>query len=409
MKEAMPDARWARLGIASATGSLVALAAQGLLALVLLRSFDARTAGLFSVLAQLAFFWATLALAQSPVSLLAERQQPAVTAAHVAWRQSLQRWLWLLPLVLAGLWWSMPPEKPSMGLWSGLFWLVPLSLTQLAWYLAQSLVLRTRGPIAVAAVRLLPAVLALGVVALALAWPEPWQQLEVLLLATVLGFAGGALWLGPAWRPPGPVAATQAAIPTAVEMRGDDRPLALRTLHTLSDVGALTLLALHWQALHGSAAAGYLLILLRLAGFVPALVHAAWSQVALAHAAHAPARALRAALAGWSLLAMLGLVLQQADAHQWLGPGWQGLSAWAAPVLVWQAGATALACLAHRPLQTGHARAWSWANIGLNLWLVTLVLLPDLPAGQHLQWLGYGAASAHAVLALWLWQLRSSR
>ena len=415
------DIHWARLGAASAAGSLLALLAQGLLALLLLRGFEAEAAGRFTVLAQLAFFWATLALAQSPLSLLADRQQTPVAAAHAAWRSSLQRWLWLLPLIGAGLWWSWPPETTSTGLsrdgstglWPGLaiglLWLALLSLTQLSWYLAHSLVLRTRGAVAVAAVRLLPALIALLLVGLGLLLPPvQLHQTEWLLLASVLGFAAGSLWLGPAWRQPAAEGTVVPPATPALDAAGDDRPLALKTLHTFTDVLTLTWLAVHWQALHGSAAAGHLLVLLRLAGFVPALVHAAWSQVALAHAAHRPARAWAAALAGWTLLGLLGLALHRADAAQLLGPGWQGLSTQAAPVLAWQAGATALACLAHRPLQTGHARAWSWANIALNLWLLALIGMPSLPAGEHLQWLGYGAAGAYGLLALGLLRLRSA-
>ncbi len=443
MKRRLPHGTWAHISAASATGSLLALAAQGLLALVLLRSFDAAAAGVFSVLAQLAFCWATLALAQSPLSLLAERRLSPLAAAHAAWRASLWRWLGLLPLVLAAWWWSLQDRADASGasavmtLWAGLLWLVLLSISQQGWYLAQSLVLRTRGPAAVASVRLLPPLLALLAVLAALAWPGARAHSpEVLLGAAVLGFAAGALWLRPALRAPAaaPAADRQGAssTPVAAGMSGaepkptvldgpdcapatvlkpmasltdshDDRPLLLKTLHTLSDVGALTLLAVHWQALHGSAAAGHLLVLLRLAGFVPALVHAAWSQVALARNAHTPARTLAAAVAGWVLLALLGLGLLGADQAGLLGPGWQGLSTLALPVLVWQAGATALACLAHRPLQTGRARAWSWANIALNLWLAGWVLLPQLPAAQHLQWLAYSAAAGQALLALyWL-------
>lgn len=442
MRQGLPHASWARISAASAAGSLLALAAQGLLALVLLRSFDAAAAGVFSVLAQLAFFWATLALAQSPLSLLAERRLSPLAAAQAAWRASLWRWLGLLPLVLAAWWWSLQERGGESGtaiaLWGGLLWLVLLSLSQQGWYLAQSLVLRTRGPAAVGSVRLVPPLLALLAVLAALAWPDARAHSpEVLLGAAVLGFAAGALWLRPALRAPAaaPAAGRQGAssTPVAAIMSGaepkpkvldgpdcapapvlkpmaplndshDDRPLLLKTLHTLSDVGALTLLAVHWQALHGSAAAGHLLVLLRLAGFVPALVHAAWSQVALARNAHTPVRALTAAVAGWVLLALLGLGLLGADQAGLLGPGWQGLSTLALPVLVWQAGATALACLAHRPLQTGRARAWSWTNIGLNLWLAGWVLLPQLPAAQHLQWLAYSAAAGQALLALyWLW------
>jgi len=408
-------APWARISSAAAVGSLLALAAQGLLGLVLLRSFDAGAAGLFSVLAQLAFFWSTLALAQSPLSLLAEREQPVHAAARAAWHTSLWRWLGLMPLVLVGWWWAQPGTAgmdtggAAMSLGMGLLWLVLLSLSQQGWYLAQSLVLRTRGPGSVATVRLLPPLLALLGVLAALAWPVPGlRNAEVLLGAAVLGFAAGALWLAPALQ------ATPAAHPDPVQdetrrpdttVSGDDRPLLLKTLHTLSDVGLLTVLAVHWQAQHGSGAAGHLLILLRLAGFVPALVHAAWSQVALARNVHTRARALSAALLGWTALALLGLGLLIADRAALLGPGWQGLSALALPVLVWQAAATALATLAHRPLQTGQARAWSWANIGLNLWLLGWVLLPQVSATQHLQWLGYSAAAGQALLVLWLLRL----
>ena len=58
----------------AALGSLVSLAAQGVFALFLLKLFDAQAVGIFSVASQIAFCWATLALAQSPVSLLANHQ-----------------------------------------------------------------------------------------------------------------------------------------------------------------------------------------------------------------------------------------------------------------------------------------------------------------------------------------------
>ena len=47
----------------AAIGSLVSLAAQGFLALVLFRLFSPEEVGVFSATSQLAFFWASLALA----------------------------------------------------------------------------------------------------------------------------------------------------------------------------------------------------------------------------------------------------------------------------------------------------------------------------------------------------------
>ena len=46
--------------------------------------------------------------------------------------------------------------------------------------------------------------------------------------------------------------------------------------------------------------------------------------------------------------------------------------------------------------------------VALNLWLLALVLLPSLPASEHLQWLGYGAAGAYGLLAWGLSRLRSA-
>ena len=75
----------------AALGSLVSLAAQGFLALVLFQLFSPEEVGVFSATSQLAFFWASLALAQSPLSLLAERHQEPRAAARRAWRQSAWR------------------------------------------------------------------------------------------------------------------------------------------------------------------------------------------------------------------------------------------------------------------------------------------------------------------------------
>jgi len=90
----------------AALGSLVSLAAQGFLALVLFKLFSPEAVGVFSVTSQIAFFWASLALAQSPLSLLANRHQEPRAAARQAWRQSVWRMLWLAPLAAVGVAWA---------------------------------------------------------------------------------------------------------------------------------------------------------------------------------------------------------------------------------------------------------------------------------------------------------------
>ena len=59
-----------------ALASLGALGAQALLGLALVRFFSPEAAGRFAVVAQIAFFWITLALAQAPLQFLADAQRP---------------------------------------------------------------------------------------------------------------------------------------------------------------------------------------------------------------------------------------------------------------------------------------------------------------------------------------------
>ena len=91
---------WRRGAAPAALGSLGSLLSQAAMALFLLGLFEPAAVGLYSVVAQVSFGWATLALAQSPLSLLANQHLSALHAGRQAWRQSAQRWLWLTPLAL---------------------------------------------------------------------------------------------------------------------------------------------------------------------------------------------------------------------------------------------------------------------------------------------------------------------
>ena len=314
----------------AALGSLVSLAAQGVLALFLLKLFDAQAVGIFSVASQIAFCWATLALAQSPVSLLANHQHDPRQAAATAWRQSLWRMLWLAPFMALALYWAQshggavrPVQMPGPtdtafsleGSISLAGWISLIAISQMSWLLAQSLTLRTQGPQAIALVRLMPPVLA-TLVAWVGAQGLGATTAYTLLLASLLGYSAGMLWMAPAVRRPldrhASLAMTdeeklamtdeeKGVMTNHLSLRGaafsreersdvagggnpdwppstDPRSTRLKMLHTLTDVLCSTALAIQWQSLYGPAQAGYLLVLLRVLGFVPAMVHTAWAQ-----------------------------------------------------------------------------------------------------------------------------------
>ena len=359
----------------AALGSVVSLAAQGLFALFLLKLFDASAVGQFSVVSQIAFCWATLALAQSPLSLLAERHTAAHTAAASAWGQSAVRMLWMSPGALLALWWSHSHSSASAQHWGALVpWVGGIAVLQMSWLLAQSLTLRQQAPAAVAWVRLLPPVLAaliagFGAVALGL------TDSRTLLLSALLGYGAGALWLLPAWTS-SPAAPTEP--PHSDPVHGDTRNTRLKLLHTLTDVAVSGLLAVQWQALYGTVEAGMLLVLLRVFGFIPGLVHSAWAQVVMSEGAAQRRTSLHMAALACVVIAAIALVVDAALHWGWLQASWQGLDAYLWPLACWQMAACAMAAHAHLPFAHGRAVRFSWQCIGMNGALLALLLLPLL-------------------------------
>ena len=383
---------WRAGAMPAALGSVGSLLAQALLALFLLRLFEPTAVGLYAVVAQIAFGWATLALAQSPLTLLANPQQPALAAGRMAWRQSTTRWLWLAPLALAAVLWSQSSASQSGTAWWQLsVWTAAIALAQLSALLAQSLALRVNGPLSVAAVRLLPALLAAVWAGLcALLWQATGAS--SLLGAALLGYAVGALWLWPLLgqgsdAAPGPAVAEP---PASVDGRSEQ----LKFAHTLSDVLVATLLASHWARLYGAAEAGCLLLLLRLLGFVPALVSSAWAQVVLSRPREQRPGSWAAVLAAALGLGKLAAALLVALQMGWLPAAWHGLQHYLWPLLLWQLAASAMAALSHRPFRFGQASRYTWQCLAINAGQVLLVLAPPL-------W-GWGLQAQLWALSLWL-------
>jgi len=397
----------------AALGSLGSLAAQALMALFLLRLFEPAAVGVFSLVAQTAFGWATLALAQSPWSLLANPHPSAVSAARAAWLIGLKRWCWLAPVALLALAWAGARHDtghaqtwPTLLLWSG-----ATALAQMAWLLAQSLALRVHAPLSIAAVRIVPPVLAaVGVGLGAWCWPQGGSAL--LLGAALLGYAAGALWLRPLWQQrctptATPAPETQQPLPTTA---GDTRSERLKLLHTASDVLLATALAAHWAALYGAAQAGCLLVLLRVFGFVPALVGSAWAQVVLSRPQARRPSSLLAAVAGLLGVAVLAAAVLLVLRQGWLAPSWQTLQAYVLPLALWQAAACLSAAASHRPFRHGRAVAYTWQCLGINAGQALWLLLPPLWGADWLAQLWGLSAWMGLTLGLQaLWSARLGR
>lgn len=391
----------------AALGSLVALGSQGLFVLFLLGLFEPGAVGVFLVISQVAFFWCTVALSQSPLSLLANRQLPPLTAARQAWRGSVQRLILLLPVALAAVWWMQRHTAAGEDFSTLCLWVVGIALPQMGWYLAQSLAMRTQGAWSIAAVRAAPPVLAL-LLACSLAWG--WVRLGAssLLASALVGYAAGALWLWPLWTGRERLPSSVEALPRDSALVEDPRSTRLKFMHTLSDLSAMTFLAVQWKSLYGATEAGHLMILLRLMGYFPALVQMAWSQAILSrddqqHKGHV-AIAVTATVAIAAVAASMWLAIGQG----WLSGAWQGMTRYLLPVALWQAASCFASAHAHVPFARGLTHLHSRLSIVFNALFMACTAWPWSP-DPHWHILVLGVLASIYLLGVGLWLSRAAR
>lgn len=392
-----------------AVASMVAFATQVVFALLMLRLFTPQEVGEFSVISQIAFLWMTLALAQAPLTLLANHDVSAHTAAQHAWRASLLRCAGLLPIAALCLWLT------QLTLWPTLLWAALLAFCQIGWMLAQSFTLRTGNHWQQAGVRVLPPlVAALTAVCMALLQNTKDWTAPTLVLSALLGYAIGAAWLVPALQAP-PAAKPEPAEPHAHNTPADSRSTSLRMAHTLVDATLATAIVVVWQRLYGAEETGWMMALLRVLGFLPALVHMAWAQVALAqgNSIHTHIRGWynpwRLGLAAFGCVIALGVSCAATLSQEWLDLRWQGVWHYIAPLVLWQGCACLSAAFSHRPFQTQTTRHYSWACIGLGLVQAIVLLLPtvwhlQIDAEQHMA--AFALTSSVGLLGLTVWMAR---
>jgi hypothetical protein len=400
-----------------AISSAVAFATQVAFALLMLRLFSPQEVGEYSVISQIGFFWMTLALAQAPLGMLANQHLPAHIAAKQAWQSSAFRGLGLLPLAALAVWFS------HLSLWPSLLWALLLAFCQMGWMLAQSFTLRMSSAWRQAAVRILPpataaaTALTAALLGASLSWSGP-----TLVLSALLGYAVGATWLLPAFR-----ASTvnfSSLLSTSIkpasssfvnDSQSDNRSATLRMAHTLVDAFLATAIILVWQRLYGAEETGWMSALLRVLGFLPAVVHMAWAQVTLAQG-HQPQTAKASSPSPWWLglgaftcVILLGLSCALALHLKWLDHKWFGVWPYISPLVIWQGSACLSAAFSHRPFQTESANSYSWACITVGLLQTVVLLAPlglNLPidAAQHMA--AFSLISSLGLLGITIWMAK---
>jgi hypothetical protein len=398
-----------------ALSSAVAFATQVAFALLMLRLFTPQEVGEFSVISQIGFFWMTLALAQAPLGMLANQHLPAHLAAQHAWRASAWRGVCLMPVAALAIWFS------QLSLWPALLWALLLAFCQMGWMLAQSLSLRVGSAWQQVAVRVLPPVtaaataLTAALLGASVGWNGP-----SLLLSALLGYTVGAVWLVPALRDSdvhasnsSSIASTPDATAAANGHQSDPRSASLRMAHTLVDALLATAIIVVWQRMYGAEETGWMSALLRVLGFLPAVVHMAWAQVVLAKGQHTDSRITASpwwlGLGAFACVIVLGLSCAVALYQEWLDPRWNGVWPYIAPLVLWQGSACLSAAFSHRPFQTQSASAYSWACMALGVLQAVVLFAPmglalPIDAEQHMA--AFAWLSSLGLLSLTVWMAR---
>jgi uncharacterized membrane protein YqaE (UPF0057 family) len=180
--------------------------------------------------------------------------------------------------------------------------------------------------------------------------------------------------------------------------------------HTVVDALLATAIVLVWQRLYGAQETGWMTALLRVLGFLPAVVHMAWAQVMLAK----PQDASRASpwwlgLAAFVCVILLGFACATALYAQWLDAHWNGVWAYIAPLVLWQGCACLSAAFSHRPFQTQSAVTYSWVCMGLALaqglvLLAPLVFSMPISAAEHVS--SFALVSSLGLLGLTAWMAK---
>jgi len=385
-----------------AIANVTSFAVQGLFAVLLLGLFKPDQVALYLVISQIAFFWNGLALAQSNNAIITNRFDCLNQAARDAWRKSMLRLVFIAPLAYIAILASdfgapgSQLSKASDGAAVLFIWAAAISICQMTWYLAQAYLLRAGTVKQSAWVRALPALVS---VILASIGGLMRYDGSVLLMAGLAGFAVGALFLLPAWLRTLPTPGNDNTRPVS---QRDDRSTLLRLIYTLLDGIFFTGLAVVWHSAYGAEEAGWLLILMRLLGFVPSLVSSTWHQVVLAAPEEKKIRGLWVALASSALVVLITATIWLLARHLLLPVRWVGIVHYAWPAALWQTSGCFAATFGYLAFARGRAVLLSKLSCVLYGIVLGVLIIPvftsNLTAVSHFQILAVAFAGLSLVL-----------
>jgi hypothetical protein len=337
----------------------------------MLRYFSPEEVGMFSVISQIGFFWTTLALAQTPLRLLANDGISVFDDVRAAWLSSIQRFLWLLPVTAVAVWWS------GLSFVSALLWTFLLSICQLTWLLAQSMRLRMRGTLGHVITRVLPPFISLLFTFFAV--HMQWHGTS-LLFAALLGYATGAISILPSFFSTFRYLSKQSlhidSSNTKSITKLDVRPTWLRMSHSLIDALLATSLLVIWQRQFGAQETGWLAAPLRVMGFIPAVIHMAWAQVLLTQQQKPRIKSTLVGIAGFSFVAFIGVSSFLALNLGLISHNWHGVKTYIWMLVLWQGCACMNAAFSHLPFQTKQSVSYSLTCIVITIPQFLILLVP---------------------------------
>jgi uncharacterized membrane protein YqaE (UPF0057 family) len=187
--------------------------------------------------------------------------------------------------------------------------------------------------------------------------------------------------------------------------------------HTLVDALLATAIVVVWQRLYGAEETGWMSALLRVLGFLPAVVHMAWAQVALAQGTTTNNSRTTIANSWWlgltafACIIVLGLSCALALNQAWLDTRWIGLWSYLTPLVLWQGSACLSAAFSHRPFQTNATRGYSWTCMVLAILQALVLLVPmaleqPMNAAQHMTAFAVVSSLGLGGMTIWMARLR---
>lgn len=411
----MNIARFRRKSQTLAIANIFAFGIQALFALFMLHLFSPLEIGEYSVISQISAFWMVIALAQTPLRMLANKSASVSQAAISSWSGSLYRALILYPVIFIALYFS------ELSFWPSILWASLITFFQITWLLTQSYVLQTGTELQQALVRTLPPLSALMLSALGAYFRDEfdWQG-PTLIVSAIIGYAIGAIWFIRVFTTRTIKNENQSEINTPRD-DADNRSATLRMLHSFTDALLITLIATTWHRLYGPIETGLMMAILRVLSFLPVLVWSAWTQILITRPIeNSSVKVFNFNINPWivgiiatACILIISMACTFAVKEQILNSNWQGILPYIIPLSIWQATTCFAAAFSHRPFQTQRSTLYSWLCIGLNIIQILALISPfavdfTFDKVNHIYFFCGTASLAAILLTAWLSTLRSN-